>query len=175
MKQQVIISVGREYGSAGHEIARQIAARLELPFYDQNHILPEDVDFGSDSDAMEQAQFDSIRQHAEAGESFVIVGRCSEYVLRQYPGLITIFVLGDVKQRQKRIMTLYQMDAAEARAAMDHYDKKRQNYHNEHSDTLWGEAKGYDICVNSSRLGVEGTVRVLEDYIRLRMQEMFGE
>lgn len=176
MGEQVIIAISREYGSAGHEIAKQIAEDLKLPFYDQ--ILIDELaraDFLGNSEENEmltQTQFDIIKKHAESGESFVIVGRCAEYILKGYKGLISVFVLGDIKQRQKRIMNMYQMNADEAKAAIMYHDRQRQNFHNGYTDIKWGEAKGYDMCVNSSKLGVENTVKVLEEYIQMRIENM---
>lgn len=197
MAKQIIVTIGREYGSAGHEIAKQLADRLGLPFYDQNIVdelanaekldsidarmyddVPKNFFTRSDltgkyetqEEKMSRTEFEIIKKHAEAGESFVIVGRCAEYVLREYPFLVTIFVLGDIKQRQKRIMNLYQMTAEEARAAISFHDKQRQTYHNGYSTTKWGEAKGYDLCVNSSKLGVKNTVAMLESYVRMRWE-----
>ena len=122
MQKQVIISISREYGSAGHEIAEKVAEDLKLPLYDRkllekvaeekrvdisvlekndekqrNVFLSRTVKGFSNSveEAVAEMQFDFIRKEAAKGESFVVVGRCSEYVLAGHPALVSVFVLGD--------------------------------------------------------------------------------
>ena len=119
MGEQLIISISREYGSGGHEIARKLADRLELAFYDRcmldeiaeqmnadvsdfhkydekpgNRLLSRRVGNHTNSyeEIIAQFQFDYIRKKAESGESFVVVGRCSENVLKDYDCLISVFV-----------------------------------------------------------------------------------
>lgn len=196
MAEQIIISVSREFGSGGHEIAEKIAKDLGIKFYDRkmldeiaakmnvqvellekydekprNYMLTRTV--GKYTNSMEEIlaeiQFDFIREKAESGESFVIVGRCSEDILKEYDGLISIFVSGNKKQKAERVMERYQLSEAEALVKMARHDKKRKRYHNRHADTKWGDSRYYDICINSSALKVDGTVQVLENYIQARI------
>ena len=126
MGEQLIISISREYGSGGHEIARKLADRLELAFYDRcmldeiaeqmnadvsdfhkydekpgNRLLSRRVGNHTNSyeEIIAQFQFDYIRKKAESGESFVVVGRCSENVLKDYDCLISVFVTGDKEHK----------------------------------------------------------------------------
>ncbi len=196
MKKQLLISISREYGSAGHEIAEKIAEHLGLKIYDRcildeianemdvkvellekydekpkNHILSRRV--GAHTNSMEEIlaeiQFDFIREKAESGESFVIVGRCSETVLQEHEGLISIFVTGEKQHKLERIMRKYNLNEKEALAKIDKHDKKRRRYHNRHSDNKWGDSRAYDVCINSSPLDVDGTVKILENYIQERI------
>lgn len=194
---QIIISVGREFGSGGRTIAEQLAERLGLPLYDR-HLITEianktgmstsDIEkldeapksrltsrrvrgfSNSIEDNIAEMQFDFIRKKAESGESFVVVGRCSESKLRDFDCLVSLFILGDKKEKIKRIMKLYEMDEAEAFDLMEKKDKKRKRYHNYHIKLHWGDSRLYDLSINSSRLGIEKTVDVLEQYIRARME-----
>lgn len=196
MDGQVIIAISREFGSAGHEIAERIAKDREMTFYDRG-MLDEIADemnvrvevlekydekprnfmmtrkIGKHSNSMEEIitemQFDYIRKKAEKGESFVIVGRCSETVLQDFDGLISIFVSGDEDHKLERVMERYELDRPEAVSKMKRHDAKRKKYHNRHSDHRWGDSRFYDICINSSQLDVDGTVRVLENYIEERL------
>ena len=122
MGEQLIVSISREFGSGGHEIARKLADRLGLAFYDRcmldeiaeqmnadvsdfhkydekpgNRLLSRRVGNHTNSyeEIIAQFQFDYIRKKAERGESFVVVGRCSENVLKDYDCLISVFVTGD--------------------------------------------------------------------------------
>lgn len=196
MGEQVIISVSREFGSGGHEIAHEIAEALGIKMYDRtmldeiaqqmnmdvgvlekhdekprNYLMSRRV--GKHSNSMEEIiaemQFDYIRKKAESGESFVIVGRCAETVLRDYDNLITIFVIGDSDAKLARVMDKYHLEEKEAANKISRHDRKRKWYHNHHSFGKWGDSRYYDICINSSKLGVEKTAQILENYIRERV------
>ena len=107
---------------------------------------------------------------AEDGKSFVIVGRCSEEVLKEYDALIPIFVLGDMDKKIERIQQLHHLTEEEAEDMILSTDKKRKGYHNYYCKRKWGDSRNYDLCINSSRLGIEGTVDILESYIRERIK-----
>ena len=120
-----------------------------------------------------QLQFDYLRKKADSGESFVIVGRCSETILKGNTGLISIFVLGDMETKIERIMRLYQKSRKDAEELILEKDRKRKKYHNSHCRIKWGDSRNYDLSINSSRLGIEESVRILSQYIdaRRKMQE----
>lgn len=193
---QTIISVSREFGSGGHVIAEKIAKDHGLKFYDrkmldeianENNVQVEILEkydekprnallsrrVGAFSNSMEEIladmQFDFIRKKAESGESFVIVGRCAETVLSDYEGLISIFVTGNEDCKIKRVKEVYKLNDADAVAKMRRHDRKRRQYHNRHSSFKWGDSRHYDLCINSSKLGLDGTAAALEDYIKARM------
>ena len=92
-------------------------------------------------------------------------------MLRDMDGLISIFINGDRECKIKRVMEKYALSRAEAVRKMERHDYKRKKYHNRHSDHKWGDSRYYDLCINSSPLGISGTVRVLEDYIEARMDQ----
>ena len=199
MTKQVIITVGRQYGSGGHEIARKIAAKLDLKLYDKN-ILDEiakekhvDSDefkkldekpkglFGSRrvrghsnslQDHIAHMQFEYIEERASEGESFVVVGRCAEHVLKEHDRTITIFVLGDTDTKMHRLMETEGFEEKEALHEMEKRDGIRKAYHNSHTLSKWGDSRTYDLCINSSRLGIDGTVDALIDYIEKRIENM---
>lgn len=202
MGKQVIISISREFGSGGHEIAKRIAEDLGMPMYDRNlldHVAeardirsenlkayeerPRNVIFSrhvrgfsnSIEENVAQMEFDFLRKKAENGESFVVVGRCSEVVLAEYSGLISIFVLGDWSSKADRVQRVYSLSRDEAMEKMSRHDKSRKAFHNAYSKIKWGDSRGYDVSINSSRLGIEGTVAYLEDYIQRRIALMEQE
>lgn len=193
MSKQIMISISREFGSGGHEIAEKIAKDMELNLYDRN--ILEEIAKEKDtklehlekidekprnlllsrrvqgySNSMEEnlaeMQFEYLRQKADSGESFVVVGRCSETVLKGREGLYTIFVTGDREAKIEHTMKKFNLTEKEAVAKIDRHDKSRRRYHNYYSDFKWGDSRNYDICINASRLGVEGTAELLEDYVR---------
>ena len=195
---QVIISVGREFGSGGRVIAEALANRFNIPIYDRhliteianktgltpeeierynekpkNHLLSRRVNGYSNSieDNVAEMQFNFLREKAASGESFVVVGRCSESKLGDFKCLISLFVLGDMDEKIKRVMNVYELSEDKAKAFIDKKDRKRKRYHNYHCEGHWGDSRLYDLSVNSSRLGIDGTVDLLEDYIKARMSE----
>ena len=115
-------------------------------------------------------QFDYLRDKADAGESFVIVGRCSETILKQYEHMISIFILADRDKRIERIMRLYHLTENQAVKKIREKDTSRKRYHNSFCVGRWGDCKNYDISLNSSNLGIDGTVRLLTYYIDTRRQ-----
>lgn len=193
---QIIISVGREFGSGGRYIAEELAKRFNLPIYDR-HLIEEIANktgmtaeqiekhdeapksrltsrrvrgySNSIEDNIAEMQFEFIRKKAESGESFVVVGRCSESKLRDFDCLCSLFIIGDMDAKIKRIMELYNMNEEEAKNFIEKKDKKRKRYHNYHVKLHWGDSRLYDLTVNSSRLGIDKTINFLEDYIKARM------
>ncbi len=192
--EQLIISIGREFGTAGHEIAEKLAEHYGLPLYDQN-LLDEiaekrNVDSkklkefdekqtvalyrtvkgmnSSPSENVAQMQFDYLREKAKSGESFVVVGRCSEEVLKDYKCMIPIFINGDMDCKVARIVKKYGLTDEEAREYIKKMDRKRKYYHNSHCDTKWGDSRNYELTINSSRLGIEDSVKMLIWYIDTR-------
>ncbi len=200
MNEQLIVSVGREFGSGGHAIAACLAERLNLKLYDHNlldeiaheHELDSAVlhkydekprklflsrnENGYSSSAevsVAYMQFDYMKKKAQDGESFVVVGRCAETVLQQFPGIVSFFILGDSKIKCARVMELYHLTEKEALHKMQRHDQYRKRYHNYFCADRWGDPRTYDLCINSSRLGIEGTTDLLEAYInnKRRIQE----
>lgn len=199
MEKQIIITLGREFGSAGHEIGEKLAERLGISFYDRKMLdeLAEKykVDQGliekydekikkpffsrtvrgmsnSLEDLVFEMQSNFIKEKANTGESFILVGRCGEMLLGDRKGHMSIFVLGDKEEKINRIVELYSLSRDDAYEKMRRHDKKRKAYHNSRCEGKWGDSRTYDLCVNSSRLGVEGTVDFLIDYINRRIADL---
>lgn len=199
MEKQLIISVGREFGSGGHEIAEMLAEKFGLNLYDSNLLeeiatekkvdgsnfekydeVPRNLIFSRKvrgySNSVEEnianMQFDYLQMKASKGESFVVVGRCAETMLKAYPALVSIFVLGDMDHKIERVKRLYHLSDAEAATHIARQDKKRKNYHNYYCEGKWGDSRNYDISINSSKLGEKATAEMLADYIIKRQEQM---
>lgn len=193
---QLIISIGREFGSGGHEIGERLAKRFQIPFYD-HHLMEEiaeirDLDHealaqydeenqqkppitrtvrGMSSDHAKniaEIQFDHMKKMAADGKSFVIIGRCSEEILKGHPALISFFMLADIDNKIQRIARIYKVSEDEAAEMIQERNKKRMTYHNTYCKMKWGDARNYDLCVNTSRMDVDRIVDFLEGYIRER-------
>lgn len=116
------------------------------------------------------AQFDAIKKIAEEG-SCVIVGRCADYVLREEKNVLNFFINADLASKKKRILERYDIEKDKAMDFIKKTDKNRANYYNYYSDMKWGEAKNYDLCINSSTLGIDGTVKILKAFIEVKEAE----
>ncbi|MEA4955457.1 MAG: cytidylate kinase family protein, partial [Pseudoflavonifractor sp.] len=89
-----------------------------------------------------------------------------------FPGLITIFVLADLSFKTERTMLRGPVSEKEAIALITRKDRKRRTYYNQFCKSKWGEAKNYDITINSGRLDIQGTVEILEAYIHARVRNV---
>jgi cytidylate kinase len=110
------------------------------------------------------AQFDAVTRFAQIS-SCVIVGRCADYVLKGKPGLVRIFIMADTEVRQKRAMRLYNLNESDAKKLIRKTDKVRADYYSSHTQQEWGDAKNYDLVINSSNIGTEGAAGVIIKYI----------
>ena len=118
------------------------------------------------------AQYDTVRKIASE-ESCVIVGRCADYILKDYDNLISLFIYADIDFRLKRISAEHPevKNENKLKDMLEKKDRSRASYYNYYADTKWGHAKTYDFCINSAKLGVEKTVLLIEDYIQLFAKE----
>lgn len=123
-----------------------------------------EVNYMSDADLF-SIQCDTIRKIAEQG-SAVIVGRCSDYVLRDMGCSLSVFLTSPKEVRIKRICDLHKVTPAAAAALIDKNDKSREEYYNYYTFGNWGVASNYDLCIDSSKLGIEGTADLIIDFAR---------
>ena len=108
-------------------------------------------------DGLFRTQSDIIRQLAEEG-SGIFVGRCADYVLRDHAGMLSVFITADKKDRIARIMEKDGLSAREAEKYIDHGERRRTSYYNYYTFKEWGDSASYDLCLNSSRFGIDGCV-----------------
>ena len=113
-------------------------------------------------------QCETIRKIASEGPC-ILVGRCANYILRDRKNMVSIFVTADMEERMGRIMDVEQLDRSGAQELIAKMDKTRASFYNYYTDMSWGDAGGYDICVNSSRLGIDATADFLASYIQKRL------
>ncbi len=192
MAKQFIIAIAREYGSGGRVIAEELAKRYNVNLYGKNLLdfiakeknlnldklkkydekarnpwLSRTVDGYSNSpeDTVAQMQFDYLKERAESGESFVVLGRCASYVLRDNDGLVKIFITGEKDAKIKRIASIEKLNYGEAQILVEKRNKMRRNYHNYYSKEKWGDSRHYDLIVNSSKIGIDNAVEVIDKYI----------
>ncbi|MCD7833076.1 MAG: cytidylate kinase-like family protein [Lachnospiraceae bacterium] len=200
MAKKVVVTIGRQFGSGGHEIGEKLAKKLGIKFYDKElikviakqsglcekvlesydekptnsllysivmDVYPSAMYTGPTLDQqIYQANYDAIKQLGE--ESCVIVGRCADYILRDMPELVSVFVHANSDFRAERIAEEYQLPDAKVRDMLVKTDKKRASYYNFQSEKKWGAASSYNLCIESSSIGIAGSVELIENYIRHR-------
>ena len=116
------------------------------------------------------AQFDAIRRIASEGPC-VIVGRCADYVLRDQANAVSVFLKADLATRVARAIERG-ADPMKAEDIVKRYDRQRASYYNYYSTATWGDVNNYDLCLDTGKLGVNGTVELLMEFIRQRESAM---
>ena len=112
------------------------------------------------------AQFDSIKKIAES-ESCVIVGRCADYALENNPDCISIFVRADLEDKIKRISKRLDVSENKAKDLIYKKDKQRASYYNYYTSKKWGDARSYDLCINTSQITVDDAAELIISYREL--------
>ena len=198
---KIIINIGRQLGSGGHDIAKMLARDFGCKFYDKEllNLAAEEsgfskkffeqndeqkgffkslfhihMPFASDTtfynnkfsqESLFQIQSDAIRKAADR-ESCVFVGRCAEYVLREHKNMVSVFVTADIDERVERVSERRDCTPDEARHYIETQESRRSSYYGYYTGKEWGHSASYDLCVNSSRLGLDATVEFIAGYVR---------
>ena len=200
----IIINVGRQLGSGGHDIGRMLALDFQAKYYDREllnlaakesglsekifeqndekkgffrgllnfgtpHLGGGDDKPGLSQESLFQFQSDAIIKAANEG-SCVFVGRCADYVLRDFPNTVNIFITASMKYRIAQIMNKKHMDKEEARKFIESKESKRAAYYNYYTGKKWGAAESYDFCIDSSILGLVETEKIIAEFIRKRFE-----
>ena len=111
---------------------------------------------------------DVIRRLA-AEKSCLFVGRCADYILREHPHCANIFISSTREDRIARLRRIHGIGEEEAENMMAKADKKRSEYYNYYSYKTWGAAASYHLCIDSSVLGIDGTVDFVEEFVRKKL------
>jgi len=198
VKMRTVITIGRQFGSGGHEIGAKVADHFSIPFLDKdlvtkaakdsgfceeiilNHderptnsflynLVMDTYSFGYnaahfvDMPSIHKvflAQFDTIKKLADEGPC-VIVGRCADYALSERSNCLNIFIYASEEDKIKSICRQFDLEANKAREMCIKKDKQRQSYYNYYTSKKWGRADSYDLCINSSVLGIDGSVKLI--------------
>ena len=179
---KLVISISREHGTGGKEIARKVAQKLRLKFFDKEEIKK----FAIKSSLIENkyndnelyrfylsldAEKDSIIKQAEtikliaSKNDCVIVGRCADYILKDHPKLIKVFLYAPSEYKISKIGEMYNDTYKEAQKHVIQYDKSRASYYEIIANKKWGEKENYDICLDCS-IGNEKVVNIICDYVK---------
>lgn len=194
MDKKVIITIGREYGSGGREIGQRLAKELDIPYYDKellniaaqesgiSHELFKINDeksansffrsflMGSYPSEMPLhhkvflAQFDAIKKIAQDG-ACVIVGRCADYALSEYPHCIHVFIHGKMEDKLNRVIHSYGVSPDKAEETIVKTDKNRSSYYEFYTGQKWKSLNNYHFTFDSSTVGIDNIVNILKDYV----------
>ena len=191
----MIVTIGREHGSNGHDIARALAAEIGYVCYDK-----EIVDTAAENSEFSREILNSydekrvspyivpVPHYLGLNESFrlnmqvaaaqfdairsladkgncIFVGRCADYVLRSRGDLLRVFIMADEEYRVKTMMKRQDLSENEARKLIRQVDKDRASYYRYYTDQIWGERENFDLILNSAKIGVEGCVKMIRTYI----------
>lgn len=110
------------------------------------------------------AQSNVIRKVATEGPC-VIVGRCADYILREFDNVVNIFIWADLKFRKERAVRLYQLPDKNAEEQILKTDKRRANYYNYHASDKWGRVENYHLSIKSDYAGIESSVDLIADFV----------
>ena len=208
MANNTIITIGRQYGSGGHDIGKQLAEELNVPVYDkalleraakdsglcqeifENHdekptnsflysLVMDTYSLGYTTSSFSEmplnhkiflAQFDAIKNIAKEGPC-VIVGRCADYALAEFPNVVNVFLHADLQDRIVRIARRHDLTDAKAKDLIIKTDKRRASYYNYYTSKKWGDAAGYDLSLNTATLGIEGTIHMIREFVTYKEKE----
>ncbi len=120
------------------------------------------------NDALFKIQSDVIRHLAEQ-KSCLFVGRCADYILREHPRCINLFISASTDNRIERLCRIHHITNEQAEELIEKTDRKRSSYYNYYSYKTWGAAATYHLCIDSSVLGIDGTVRFLQEFVTLKL------
>lgn len=192
-----IITISRQFGSGGRTVGRQLAERLNIPFYDRELVKQVAEETGFDTKFIEEngefspsksifsfavSQGVPCMQNGLSVSDFifcmqrqvilklaekpcVIVGRGADYILRDRDDVFDVFIHASMENRADRIVRLYGESENKPEQRLADKDKKRKIYYKHYTDREWGDAKNYDMCLDSGRIGIDKCVDLIIDAI----------
>ncbi|MBQ1547915.1 MAG: cytidylate kinase-like family protein [Lachnospiraceae bacterium] len=191
----MIICIERECGSGAHVVAEHLSRIYSLPLYDRQSLIREakttgvydqmkkffeerptensylSISKGDESPEFGRELYEMFRELIEP-ESFILIGRCGNYIYRKRRDeMVSIFLHAEINDRVKRTMKKQHLDRWNAGKIVDEVDDKRRAFHKYYTGTTWGMAADYDLCLNTSYLGIPGAVHMINEYIDAK----FGE
>ncbi len=193
----MIITIGREHGSNGHDIARALAADLGYTCFDKEIVdtAAENSNFSKEilhsyDEKRVSPYIVPVPHYLGLNESFrlnmqvasaqfdairsladqdncIFVGRCADYVLRNRENLLRVFIMADEDFRIQTMMKKQNLSEDQARKLIRQVDKDRSSYYKYYTDQIWGERENFDLILNSAKTGVDGAVKLIKTYLEL--------
>lgn len=196
MNSKLIVTIGREFGAEGHEIGKELADRIGFALYDKDmlalaaqksgidinvlasadesyygHALSPYLTIGrlspSMGDKLFKLQTDIIHDLAAKG-SCIVIGRLADYILKDDPNCIKVFIYAPFEKRVEIIKNKHEITEAEAKKLVKRMDSARREYYTYYSNGKWDRKEGKDILLNRAAFGIKGCVDILEAVVRAR-------
>lgn len=207
MRNNIVITIARQYGSGGRTVGEMLARRLNIHYYDKElmklasddsginealfvnadekvkntrlfgiaksayngELIPPESDDFTSTDNLFNYQAKIIRQLAEE-ESCVIIGRCADYVLQEYDNVLSVFVHAPHDFCMQQAAEKVSLRGKELERFIAKTDKRRADYYKYHTGREWTDARNYDLCLDSSKLGFERCVEEIIAYMKVRFE-----
>lgn len=199
MNKHVIITISRQFGSNGREIGRQLAEYLDIGYYNKEIMEVIANDFGIDPDFFreenrnEQGLFSVAGRHKLSAitelsvnsevyekaceliqgisqrESAVIVGRCADYILKDHPNTIKLFIYSDLETRINWSISEYKVPARKARKFVHDKDERRAGFYEFYTGQKWGASSNYDMMINTSKMKTDDIIKMLSELYDIKM------
>lgn len=185
-----VYTISRQYGGGGHSVAEALSEKLGIPYYDQDIIAQIAVESGYSEDiikkegenmesgnailnALRSSRFETnkqdviwdftkkvIRELAEK-ESCIIIGRCSNYILRKNPDLVSVFLYADDETRAERVKARTGNSELPTKEELVKMDKRRAAYYTKYTDYKWSDAQNYTISLNTGKISIDKCVDII--------------
>lgn len=194
--EKYVVTISRQFGSMGRSIAHRMSELLHVEFMDRDivektakrmglpvsmisneeeaakagfggRIYPLGIGMPSIKDEIFAVQTSIIQEFADK-ESCIIVGRCSEYILKDRPNIIRIYVYAPFEERLKNCTDILGMDAKTAKRMIKEVDNARENYHRLYVPGYTNPFDNRDLCIDSSKFGIDGSAEILSNIIKER-------
>ncbi len=192
---KIVITISRSYGSGGRELGEKIAKALDIPFYDKKIIEMMSNQTGLDESFFDKLTLKRKYHFTQLGgiaalslnshlflvqsqlieklseNSCVIIGRCSDYILKEQKDALHVFVYANKEDRIHRCVNDYQDDIKKIEEKMIEIDESRKNYYQYFTDQIWGEPSNYDLCINTSKMKIDDVAEMIISYVRKQMMK----
>ncbi len=177
----MIINIGRELAAGGRAVGKALAKEMSLTYYDKELLVeaakasnfdpnlfaqvdevcnPYMYAIGSGKQELFQIQSQVILQLAEQGNC-IFVGRCADYILRDHPDCLNIFLSCDIDERIHRLEQRMNISSKQAEELIEKTDKQRAAYYNFYTNGHWGVASNYDLCINTTHIDINTIVQLI--------------
>ena len=204
-KNNIVITIARQYGSGGREVGELVAKNLGMEYHDKSLINLAAEKSGMNPEILKNAdekatpsflysiavgsigmvpfsygmpydtpindklfllQSQIIEEEAER-TPIVFVGRCADFVLKDFEKVIRVFIYADLDKRAETVAKRKNISVGEAKSIVVKTDKKRANYYNYYTSYKWGRSENYDIMIDTTKIGIEGAAKLIEEYAKL--------
>lgn len=195
--EKYVITISRQFGSMGRSIAHKLSEMMDIEFLDRDivemtakrmglpvsmisdeeetgkikfmkRIYPLGSGMPSLKDEIFSVQSNIIHDFADKS-SCIIVGRCSEYILKDVPNVLRVYIYAPYEKRLKNCTEILGMDESTAKRLIKEVDSARENYHKLYVPGYTNPFDNRDICIDSSHFGIEGTAKILEEMVKEKL------